>query len=251
MSAAGDLREQVADAHRLPVGREQLRRAEDLVARADELGDVAAQVDARLLLISAVNYGDTAAPERRYGAFAWVLARWDEDPTVFDRLLRHQLFWYFKWVTVGAVDFPQVPLAQLERSLADMHDRYLRAGEGLAPVHHSRFRVFGDVGGQGDPRTAAAYREWMASPRTELSDCVACEPTDRVERLVALGADEEAIEVAVPVLQDAGCREQPARMINSVLPALLRTGRTGKAAAEHARAVRQSVRLDGATARLD
>ena len=67
----------------------------------------------------------------------------------------------------------------------------------MNPVHQYRARVARHVG---DRETAAEqYRLWAASPRGDMSDCIGCEPSDKVGHLSWLGRYEDAIDVATPV----------------------------------------------------
>ncbi|WP_088288508.1 hypothetical protein [Kineosporia sp. A_224] len=233
-----DLADRIEACDEMPYGRERILLAERLVAEADAAGDVALGVGARHVLIPSYFYGPAAEPQKIFAAFAWNLARWDEDPAAFEPVDRHSLLWYFKWVTGEVLNYPQVPFAQAEATLADMRDRYERAGEGLAPYEGSRYVQASHRYGEADPRTAEAFEAWVTLPRTGLSDCRACEPSTRVERLAALGRHEDAVAAAAPVLTDGGCEEQPQRMIDAVLGSLLATGEVARAAQEHARATR-------------
>lgn len=233
-----DLADRIEACDEMPYGRERTLLAERLVAEADAAGDVALGVGARHVLIPSYFYGPAAEPQKIFAAFAWNLARWDEDPEAFEAVDRHSLLWYFKWVTGEVLNYPQVPFAQAEATLADMRDRYERAGEGLAPYEGSRYVQASHRYGEADPRTAEAFEAWVTLPRTGLSDCRACEPSTRVERLAALGRHEDAVAAAGPVLADGGCAEQPQRMIDAALGSLLACGDVARAAQEHARATR-------------
>jgi hypothetical protein len=245
-----DLAERIDDCNTMPYGRERTLLAERLVAEADAAGDVALGVAARHVLIPSYNYGPAAEPQKVFAAFTWNLARWDDSPEAFDATARHSLLWYFKWVTGSATSYPQVSWDQLERMLADMRDRYERAGEALAPYEQERYVQAAHRYGDADDRATQAYEAWNALPRTALSDCQACEPSTRVDRLAVLGRHDEAVAVAQPVLAESGCAEQPQRMISAVLLSLLRTGQVAQAAYEHNRGVRLR-RRDGDQARLD
>jgi tetratricopeptide (TPR) repeat protein len=219
---------------RLPFGIARSATVEDLVSQADDLGDTALAVKARLHLMTAYSYG--GEPLRRFPVFDWLLARRAEDPDLFDADDRHQLLWMFKWVTVGVVDHPSVPLDRIMHGLDDMERRYTEAGEGLAPVLSCRFQVRARVHGHEAARQA--YQDWQIAPRTALSDCATCEPALRVWHLAALDQDVEALSLAFPVLDHGHCADQPQKMIGHVLEPLLRSGMPDRAATEHLRGVR-------------
>ena len=236
------LRSALVQCEAMPFGPESMLEAERLVGEADRLGDPELQVLARVVAISAYAYG--GEPPKIYSPFAWVLSAWDNNPQAFTTSTRHHFLWQFKWVTVNLTDYPQVPLAQIRGALADMKDRYERAGEGQAPYEKCRFTVTGHVHGAGHADTLAAYERWVALPRTSLSDCAGCEPAGRVRHLAALGRHEDAVAVAWPVLDSSRCREQPQGIIDVVLTSLLVTGRPAEAAVAHSRAVRLHRRVD-------
>lgn len=230
----GEIAAAVAAAESIPYGPARSSVLERIVAECDALGDEELGTRARLNLITAYCYG--GEPLKRFTPFAWVLARFDENPPWFDASMRHALLWYFKWVTVGMLSHPAVPLAQIEAGLADMAQRYAAAGEGDAPYLGCRFVITQHVHGPHAARDD--YRAWTRAPRTDLSDCVACEPTIRAAHLQRLGRFEDVVREAAPVLARGTCQEQPQFMISVALEALLQTGRHAQAAREHLRGVR-------------
>ncbi len=231
------LDEQLAAVRAMPHGPDRVREALECVGAADALADDVRAVRARLLLVDSYGLLDAQRP-RLFTPFAWLLARWDAEPHLFGAAERHAFLWYFKWASVYVLDHPEVPLARVEQALADMRERYVRAGEPLAPYEQSRYKVLRHLHGDADPRVGEAYEAWACLPRSELSDCGACEPTDRVLREVALGRHAEAVEAALPVLAEGGCLEQPHRMADAVVASLVVVGAPERAAAEHSRAVR-------------
>jgi cellulose synthase operon protein C len=228
---------------RQPFGIARSATVEDLVSRADDLDDVTIAVKARLHLMTAYSYG--GEPLRRFPVFDWLLARQAEDPDLFDDDDRHRMLWMFKWVTVGVLDHPSVPLDRIMRGLEDMERRYIEAGEGLAPVLSCRFQIQARVHGHASARQA--YQDWQAAPRTALSDCATCEPALRVWHLAALGQDAEALSLAFPVLDHGHCADQPQKMIGHVLEPLLRSGMPDRAATEHLRGIRLLRERPGST----
>lgn len=234
----GECYQALALAEDLPFGRSRTGLVEEVVAEADQLGDLALAVEARLDLMSAYTYG--GEPLKRPGVFAWLLARHDE--RAFEGSHLYRLLWQYKWMTIGATTHPAISLDTVMATLEDMERRYRDAGEPLAPVLGCRYTVLAHV--RGAAAALAEYQAWTRAPRTRLSDCRACEPTDRVRHLAAVGRHEDAVAEALPVLsgQDV-CAEQPAAMVAEALESLLLTGRGARAATEHLRGVRQS-RLD-------
>jgi hypothetical protein len=228
------LRAQIDEVGELPYGRSRTAAAESLVGRAEGTGDERLLVEARMELARSYAWGDE--PLKKFGPFAWLLGRWDAEPELFSGHLAHQFLWLFKSVATGGLNHPGISLAQIEGVLGDMQQRYERAGAGPAPWLGCRYQVDAHV--HGEQAARESFLAWTRAPRTELSDCQACEPTTRVGHLAALGRHEDAVRESLPALQSATCIEQPQSMIAAVLPSLLLTGHGERAAGEHVRAVR-------------
>ena len=237
-------RAELEAAQSLPYGLARTAAVEAVVDLADTSGDDVLARDARLELISAYAYG--GEPMKEFTPFSWLLNRYDRDPGLFDRTARWQLLWRFKWVTAGALKHPAVTLKDLHGSLNDMQERYRAAGEGLAPYLGSRFQVDAHVDGHAQAETS--YRAWTEAERTGLSDCEACEPTNRVIHLAATARPAEAARESIPVLNGTNtCAEQPQAMIAAVLESLLIADDPVRAATEHLRGVRLSRGKPGST----
>ncbi|MEJ2577854.1 MAG: hypothetical protein P8Z68_02010, partial [Kineosporiaceae bacterium] len=230
-----ELWQQVAGTDNLPRGRATTRRLEEIVGAADAAGYEEVAASARIALMNAYRFGREAA--KLFAPFAWLLKRYDAGPPWFSEFERHHVLWMYKWVTADMLDFPEVPLGRIESGLADMAGRYAAAGETDAPVLGIRYAVAVHLRGYQAAHTD--YLAWVRAPRTELSDCEACEQSRRVRHLAARGRYEEAVAEAVPVLTgESTCDQQPHRMIQEALIPLLLTGRAEQAAQEHLRGVR-------------
>jgi tetratricopeptide (TPR) repeat protein len=230
-----NLRAELTSAATLPYGPARSAVIEALVGPADDSGDSALARDVRIHLIS--SYGHGGEPLKRFMPFTWLLDRYDNDPGSFDASSRWSLLWMFKWVSVGALSHPAVSLENIRRGLSDMADRYRAAGEGLAPYYGCQVRVEAHVNGHAEAE--AAYLAWTRAPRTDLSDCEQCEPTDRVLHLAATSRHAEAVGEALSVLHESTwCLEQPQSIIANSLESMLRVGDATRAAQEHVRGVR-------------
>ncbi|HEX6352088.1 tetratricopeptide repeat protein [Actinophytocola sp.] len=227
------LLEKVAAAWRMPYGRAQTAAVEDVIRHADAQGFADAQYQARILAVSAYVYG--GEPAKAFVPFAWCLATYDRGDA--DPRFDHNLYWAFKWMVSAMTKFPEVPLDRTHAVLDDMERRYRVAGHTMNPVHQHRERVARHVG---DVAAAAEqYRLWCAAPRGEMSDCAGCEPTSKAYHLSWQRRDEDAVAVAVPVLDGSlTCVEQPQAILTSLLMPYLRTGRHTEAADAHRRAYR-------------
>jgi tetratricopeptide (TPR) repeat protein len=226
----------------MPYGRARIALLEELIERikgSDWEPDVAAELDTavRVSLIPACLYGGDH--QRVSGLLSVLLEQYDQAPAWFGPWERHGVLFCFNWATVGLLQHPDVPLAQLEQLLTTMAERFAAAGESMAPVLRARFLFTLHV--HGPVAATEAFDAWLAAGRSELSECEECERAEQVRQFAALDRHLEAVELALPVLDGgpvAGCATQPISMIGAVLGSLLKTGLAERAAGEHIRAVR-------------
>ncbi|MGW0517438.1 hypothetical protein [Crossiella sp. NPDC003009] len=215
-------------ADELPFGPARIAAVEQVVRQADALGRDDLRYAARILSLETYRYG--GEPAKSFVPFAWCLAAYDRGEG--DPDLDLDLLWDFKGIVASLADFPEVPLGQTRAVLDDMERRYRQAGHGMNPVHQYRELLARHLG---DRDTAAEqFRLWQASPRGELSDCDGCEPNGKINHLVWLGRDEQALATARPVLSgQLNCYEQPQSIRTNLLLPYLRTGRLTEAADAH------------------
>ncbi|WP_318307263.1 hypothetical protein [Amycolatopsis solani] len=220
-------------AERLPRGRAQIAALEAGLRDADALGSAELRFGARIFLTSAYQQG--GEPAKAFVPFAWCLAVHDRGEA--DPRWTHDLHWYFKFMAGSMATFPEVPLERTRGVLDDMERRYREAGYSMNPVHQYRAVLARHVG---DRETAAEqYRLWSAAPRGQMSDCVGCEPSDKVAHLSWLGRYAEAAEVAEPVLGgEFSCVEQPQHILTELLLPYVHIGRYDDAVQAHRRAYR-------------
>lgn len=217
----------------LPFGRARTAEVEEVIRHADAQGLANLRYTARVLSIRAYGYG--GEPAKAFVPFAWCLAAYDRGEG--DPRIDSHLFWSFKSIVDKLASFPEVSLAQTMAVLDEMEQRYRRAGYSMNPVHQHRELVARHIGDRAE--ADEQYRLWCASPRSEMSDCIGCEPSAKADHLSWTGRDEEAVAVAQPVLGgEFTCLEQPQRILTSLLLPYLRTGRLTEAAEAHRRAYR-------------
>ncbi|MFF7593266.1 hypothetical protein ACFZCK_37930 [Kitasatospora purpeofusca] len=211
-----------------PYGRQRTVTAEELVDAADQFDDTGLRAMALLELMEAYEYDGerSKAPV----VFARVLKLWDTDPGSFGEWATQQVFWRFKWVATSLLGTPDVPLASVRRWHGEMRDRYRAAGHGLQPYYAQRFHLAAHIGED----VQDAYELWAARPRTELSDCHACEVRAAASHLVRQGDDAAALEAWRPVLSgESTCAEEPYVSHAQALLPLLRQGRLDEARSSH------------------
>ena len=230
-----ELAQLLAQSHKMPEGDARIALLEDLVRHADTSDDPRLPFDVRMELTSAYQHGGETA--KAFATFSWCLATYDRDPGRFNEHDDWLLRWQYKWTVAALKRFPEVPLDRSHRALEDMERRYLTGGHSLHAVYTLRCEIADHVG---DLELADEwYRKWRTAPRDENSDCVACDPTNKVHHLVLRGRDEEAVAVADPVLEGRlTCTVQPQSIQSALLLPYLRTGRLDEAREAHRRSYR-------------
>jgi hypothetical protein len=196
MSAPADLRAELENAIHLPYGLARSAAIEAVVERADAVGDDPLARDARQVLVS--SYAQGGEPLKRFLPFSWLVQRYEAEPDFFDARATDELLWSFKGVTVDAVNHPGISLAQIENGLADMERHYRAAGQELAPFFGCRYAIEAHI--HGEAAAEESYLAWTRAPRTYLSDCEGCEPTDRVIHLVRTERFADAAREALLML---------------------------------------------------
>jgi tetratricopeptide (TPR) repeat protein len=228
-----ELADRLDQVGRMPYGRGQVAAVEELLRHVDASGSDNLKYVTRLLATTAYQYG--GEPAKAFVTFSWCLAAYDRGEG--DPAQDHHLFWYFKWMVSSLTMFPEVPLDRTYGVLDDMERRYRLAGHTMNPVHQHRRLVAQHIG---DRETAAEqYRLWCATPRGAMADCIGCEPTAKVAYLAWEGRHEDAVALALPVLDgQMTCIEQPHSILTELLVPYLRTGRLAEAADAHRTAYR-------------
>ncbi|MFE3627222.1 hypothetical protein [Streptomyces goshikiensis] len=217
-----------------PHGLQRTVTAEELVEAAEPLDEPGVLVTALLELMR--SYEFTGEHRKSPVVFARVLKLWDTAPDSFSQWEAHQVFWRFKWVTTSLLQVPDVPLAAIRGWIDQMRTRYASADHGMQPVAAMGYHVAHHTG----EGLADAYDLWATRPRTELSDCEACEIRHFAGHRVAAGDDAGALETWQQVLGGSmGCTEEPQMSQARALLPLLRTGRADEARSHHLTGYRQ------------
>ncbi|MFD7901292.1 hypothetical protein ACFV4G_03520 [Kitasatospora sp. NPDC059747] len=211
-----------------PYGRQRTVAAEELVDAAEQFDDTGVRSMALLELMEAYQYDGERS--KSPVVFARVLKLWDTDPDGFGEWAGDQVFWRFKWVAGSLAGTPEVPLEAIRRWHTEMRTRYEKAGFGLQPYYAQRYHLAAHTGVGAED----AYELWTGRPRTELSDCHACELRARANHHVRAGDDARALEVWRPVLGGhSTCSEEPYLSHAAALLPLLREGRLDEARSSH------------------
>ncbi len=220
--------EALRENHERPHGLARTVTAEELVEAAEVFEKPDVLVTALLELMTAYEF--TGEQRKSPVAFARILKLWDTAPDAFSPYEAHQVFWRFKWVTTSLLQVPEVPLATVGGWIDQMREQYEAAGHGIQPVAAMRYHLAHHTG-TGVPD---AYDLWATRPRTELSDCEACETRHHAWHHVTAGDDARALDTWRPVLDgDQVCSEEPQMSQARALLPLLRTGRADEARSHH------------------
>ncbi|MEU0690239.1 tetratricopeptide repeat protein [Streptomyces uncialis] len=231
----GALRAAIAENDGRPEGPARNARAEALVVAAERLGVPLAVIEALGHQLQVYCY--SSEKDKMFVPFARLLRMWDEGPQDFDEYETHSLHWAFKWMSAGMLDQPHIPLASIEKWLAEMEHRYRVAGFSERAVRSSEHSVALHIGDL--ERAERAHRAWRAADRDRMSDCHACELHDQAWFEAHQRHDEQALELWRPVLEgEYTCAHEPhASLASSLLP-LVRVGRLDEARAHHLRGLR-------------
>ncbi|ADG75869.1 hypothetical protein Cfla_2986 [Cellulomonas flavigena DSM 20109] len=217
----------------LPYGAARTQAAEQQARLVEAEGPDQARAYALLVLVE--SYVWAGEVDRAYLPFTQAVRWYDEHPEHLDETDVHQLFWSFKWMVGHLSDFPDVPAAQIEATLADMERRYAVAGLGHDAVAYEKFCW---ARKRGAPDVDELYEQWVRTPRDDFSQCEVCDPGDRATYLVERGDVEDAARLIEQTLAEGGtCATEPADMLARLATLHLEAGRAQEAAATHRRAV--------------
>jgi tetratricopeptide (TPR) repeat protein len=216
-----EVRLALAECGRLPEGRPKAQRLESLAAEVRRTGDGPLEAEVLLALSRAYEY--SAERERMAVPFARLLQLLDRFPADLGPMSL-TIHWQLKWMTVGLIRNPAVPLETAQRWLDELGNRYRQRGFSPRPVHMLRWLL---AQGSGDEAAAAAEVDaWITAPRDQMADCQACERNDWGTWRAYLGDDSGALGYWAPLLDgELKCAEEPHRVLAKALLPLVRTGR--------------------------
>ncbi len=221
-------------AFELDHGPAQIVLLEEAVQIADAHNDVDLGYEVRQYLIDAATFG--GSPDISLVAFAWCVARYDEDPDSFDP---EPLYWRYKWIATAAPKFPTISRAQIEQLLDDMHQRYVAAGIGLHPFYQTRRNVHVYMGNI--PAAQQDHEHVLRHERNFMSDCIACEQDSVVRLCLEVGDFAQAEAAGKPIFEKRlKCAEVPHRTYAMFLLPLLENGHPELAKTYHRSGLRLS-----------
>lgn len=219
---AGDFQQRLQAAGSAPYSVASLAALEALVAEAAASASLEAETLARLRLVEVSYY----LPDRDETIvhLAWLRQHVD-DPRV--AVIRHRVLWVFKWSLERMMERPDIALAAVADAVDDVEECFRRHGRGTQAIAGFRAQLAERLGDQ--PAAERHLAAWIATPRDDLSDCLACDPSAQA-RIVADSDPERALALLAPVLDgNYGCASQPATSQAQAALLLQRLGRLDEA----------------------
>ena len=207
------------------------KRAERL---AEESGDKRALYEIRMRLVGFAF--QAAEATEQLTLFLWCAHMHDSDPVRYPtRPIESQpdvdLLWWYKWLTVMLLSYPQYSLAQVRSALDMMRAAYRREGAGEAGILWAELSLALDTGRTDEARDVLARIK--AAPPDEYSNCDACARAQEATILWQMENNEEAGLRLVDEILENGyeCAEEPQSIVSEALFPLARAGRLPEAAA--------------------
>ena len=199
--------------------------------QADADSDLDTAFEAREAFINAM-YGAPASLQM-VAAFAWCLARADEDPDRFSINL-----WYYKWVIEAVLASAETSMEQMKALIDDMDRRFTEAEASRGPVLKARLRMAERFDRD---RVADVAQQWSDSYRVSrgrLNDCSTCDAATEAGAWQVVGEHEKAIEAADGLLNGKmRCGLQPHATLGSMLQSFRALGRWEEAERHHRKGV--------------
>ena len=240
MTTRDDILERLALTASCPWGPIRSSLTAEAVVWADALGDEGLAIDTRLALSEAYREGNEEW--RALMPLAWVLARHEARPDLFDADRLRATDRNYVWSVPVAADNPGMPAARLRELVSDMEEFHRARGGSMRAVHAVRHHVARMLGREEEARAELAA--WRDAPRDSAPECEDCESMP-LAVWASLHEDwSTAIAAAVPALRgDIDDAARPHRLCGAVLVALLASGRPRAAWRAHMSSYR-SLRTD-------
>ena len=230
-----DSRQLLTQANEMPYGEARTLVTERALRIAERDANHEMIFDVLSELIPTYRYG--GEPAKSLSSFVRMVSEHDAGHGAPMDWAAHTVRWYYKWAISLMLDYPQFSMERITSVLGEMERRYAEEGQSLHAVYRMRYQVAAHLADQ--EQADRWYAKWIASPADENADCAGCNPNGQVRYLTWRGRDEDAIELAAPVLEGhLTCREQPHSILTSLLLAYTRTGRLEAAVDAHRRAYR-------------
>jgi len=214
-------------AYDLPHSPEQVALLEEAVRLADSLNDERAGFEARMELIDAAEW--SGFDVQAIVAFSWCLAYMDRNPDAVDE---GGVMWRYKWILCSVCDNDAIAKQQIRNMVEDFERRCHVSGWSIRSAHYLRWKTLSIMGELKE--ALPSYELWQTTPRDDMSDCAACELDSQITFKLRFGEQEEAVELAKPILNGKmTCSDVPAITYANLLNPLTNLNRAAEAQEIH------------------
>jgi|GEM_PF-3727753 len=173
---------------------EKAQMLKEAVTKAEKLGDLDLLFKAKSAYMTAIAF--TGNPEQVLALFPWLLAQCDKYPGRFNE---SEVLWYYKWVAIELPLFHTISRDRIFSIMADMEQRYVKAGYGKKVVYEFLRHIYMCLG---EKKEMKKYHELFQAIEgtSEVSDCPACVLNKELDYWFMLGDYETLLERAKPIL---------------------------------------------------
>ncbi len=211
------------DAYSLEHGKTKISMIEEALSLADIYGDEELQIDTRNDLIEAAVFG--GEHEKAIVAFSWLNQKYKESPELINTF---DFLWKYKWILSQIYSFPHITRSQIDAIFADAIECYNANGASLRPIYKSLCSL--EMYSGNKEKAFEHYQKWLSTLRDSNSDCHACELTTQVGFQGFYENDEQALDVAKPILNGKmKCAEVPHGTYGRIMLPLIRLNRFDEA----------------------
>jgi hypothetical protein len=230
------MKEIIARAEALDGGITQMALLQQAVRLADSVNNVGMGLRARLKLTrSALTEGFT---DVALVAFSWCLAQVDRNPDQWAPM-NYDFCWRYKSLIWNLPQYPGVTRDQILGALDDFGRKLDRAGYSRRAEVFLRWMTAWGMAARA--AAEAHYVEWLKHPNgyfngrgDDINFCSVCDTTFRVNFLLWLDREEEALDLADPILRGARrCFGNKPSRLSRALCAVVRAGRAAEAARKY------------------
>ena len=194
----------IQNLHAMEHGAARLEATADAIAQADSADAHYWRLYFRYEYLTESNiHGDNF---KGLLCFPEYLKIFDEHPELEEDMY-HDVMWAFKWLLDDAPDFYQISLDEVENYFEEFKKRSQKYGFSLRTYHmkHAKFYLTFN-----QDLAQIAYANFKHYPRSENSDCEACELNFDMEFALSQNDIETALRIAQPILEGRKkCAEIP------------------------------------------
>lgn len=176
------------------IGDSKLALFEEAIHIADQYLDRKERYSVRMEYIGPAL--DTGNGEKAISAFNWCLNEFDQHPEQYKAAY---LLWHYKAIVNEMMAFPHFDRQTIEEAMRDLRRRLLSYGFNQRYYYKIKMKYADHLGNMESMETY--YHKWLAEPEDRLSDCQTCELHQQACTLIKLKRDEEAYQVAKPILE--------------------------------------------------